>query len=338
MICQKRAYTLILLGMMTFSSVWALTINISPDANLANNQAALASFQRAAAQWERWLADPITVTINAGLADLGNSSIIGQAGSVMLSSTYNSLAGQVYNDSLNEADDAIVSYLPNASAFSVNLPTNFTFSGKLMATKANLKALGYTGLDASFGVADASITFNTQFNFDYDNRDGINGMDFESVAVHEIGHALGFVSIGDTLDYYAANNITSGVVDVGVLDLFRFNASNTPTTANEFTTKAREVRPGQAAIFTDVYSSYAMATGAYTGDGRQASHWKDDLSTGNWIGIMDPTISYNQILGLTGADLRAMDLIGYEVNVPEASSYLLFLLGIFVLRFARKRS
>jgi hypothetical protein len=32
-----------------------------------------------------------------------------------------------------------------------------------------------------------------------------------------------------------------------------------------------------------------FSTGLYQGDGNQASHWKDDVLTGSFIGIMDPT-------------------------------------------------
>ncbi len=326
----------ILSGIMSISPLWALTIDLVPDANLSGNQAALNAFRRAAAQWERWLSDPITVTINVGMQNLGSSTIIGQAGSTTLQSSYDNLAYAVYADSLDEPDDGIVAYLPNASAVSFNLPTGYTFTGNLTATKANLKALGYTGLDQMFGVADGTITFNTQFGFDYDNSDGVSGMDFESVASHEIGHILGFTSVVDTIDYYV-NQGMSGAVNVNVLDLFRFNANNAPITATDFTIKPRELRPGQAAVFSDVINQYAMSTGAYTGDGRQASHWKDDLQLGYYVGIMDPTMNYNQITNITAADIRAMDLIGYEF-VPEASSYLLLLLGILTLRFLRKRS
>ena len=331
---NKFIFWVLLLNIMLFPSLYALTINLSPDANMAANLDAMAAFQRAAAQWQNWLTDPITVTINVGMQDLGSSTIIGQSGAVHLNTTYNNLASAVYNDSTNEIDDAIVGYLPTSMSF--NMPTGFTYNGYLFATKANLKALGYTGLDESFGVADASITFNTQFAFDYDNRDGVNGMDFESVAVHEIAHALGFVSVVDEIDYYIKQG-QSGSIYAGVLDLFRFNASNAPTTTATFTTNARELRPGVDAVFSDLSNQYAMSTGQFTGDGRQASHWKDDYYTGSWIGIMDPNISYGQIYNIQAADLRALDLIGYEVAIPEASSYLLFLLGILGFRILRKK-
>lgn len=316
--------------------VHALTINLVADAGLSSNQAALDAFRRAAAQWESVLFDPIVVTLNVGLANLGNSSIIGQAGSVSLTSSYANFANAMYGDSLNEPTNSIVGYLPT-SAPTFILPTGFSYNGGLTATKANLKALGFTGLDTQFGVADGTITFNSQFSFDYDNRDGVSGMDFESVAAHEIGHALGFVSIVDQVDYYV-NQGTPTSVSAYLLDLFRFNAANNPSSTSQFTTLARELRPGQSAVYDDVNYEYGLSTGLYTGDGRQSSHWLDNGITGNWIGIMDPTLAYNVSLNLTSADVRVLDLLGYETTpIPEPTSLCLFALGIASLYFARRK-
>src|SRR5207249_10937738 len=116
-----------------------------------------------------------------------------------------------------------------------------------------------------------------------------------------------------------ADNLTT-------LDLFRFPASHAPTTAFEFNTFKRELKPGVASVFTDTSVSYAMATGAVQGDGNQASHWKDDELTGTFIGIMDPTLGYGVSENVSDSDFRAMDLIGYNVEaVPEPSTIALML-------------
>ncbi|MFH7813512.1 NF038122 family metalloprotease, partial [Acetobacter lovaniensis] len=77
-------------------------------------------------------------------------------------------------------------------------------------------------------TADGSITFSSAFAFDFDPTDGIeaNSFDFIGVAIHEIGHALGFVSGVDTYDGRTSpgsTNLSSleGSVVASQLDLFR---------------------------------------------------------------------------------------------------------------------
>ena len=59
-----------------------------------------------------------------------------------------------------------------------------------------------------------------------------------------------------------------------------------------------------------------FATGAYNGDGGQASHWKDATGAnkcGPQIGIMDPTFCYAQRGEITATDLAAFDAIGFNI-------------------------
>ena len=82
-----------------------------------------------------------------------------------------------------------------------------------------------------------------------------------------------------------------------------------------------------------------MSTGAFTGNGSQASHWLDDsLNSSVMIGMMDPSIVHGQTFTVTDADLRALDLIGYEITTPEPSTFLLGALGIVgLLGWGRRR-
>ena len=64
------------------------------------------------------------------------------------------------------------------------------------------------------GGGDAAIGFNSAFPFDFDPNNGVdsNKVDFDSVATHELGHALGFLSESGGPVY----------APVSVWDLFRF--------------------------------------------------------------------------------------------------------------------
>ncbi len=292
----------------------AFDIVLNPNATLSTNTAALAAFERAAANWEQYISDPIIVTIDAGFSSLG-PGILGSTSPVVLSNTYDSIRDLIVTDATDEgADDLVATRVPTRAQFSALLPGGFTLTNSLLVNKANLKALGIAGLDQQFGVADGTINFSTNFNFDFDNSDTMNTnfTDFETVATHEIGHLLGFISSVDTVDRNA-----SGAISPFTLDLFRFannTAGSDPSTLPQFMTNARSLLTGGDSITDDVNSEFRMSTGVNKGDGRQASHWKDgDLMGGNVIGVMDPTLAAGQVIEITNADLRAFDLIGYDI-------------------------
>ena len=104
------------------------------------------------------------------------------------------------------------------------------------------------------------------------------------------------------------------------LDLFRFGAHANPSTPGEFTSFPRDLRPNVPAYFDDLSNEWSFSTGAFTGDGRQASHWKDDSLTGVNIGLMDPTLSPGVIMQISEADVRSLDVIGWDFEEPAAGA------------------
>jgi len=298
-------------------------ININPGANLAANPAALAAFNRAADQWEARITSNATITIDANLAKLG-TGILGQAGSTQWYVPYDLLRTALVNDATQPGKSILASLPVTPPSFITPASSTYTFdSSWFIATQANLKVLG---IPFTPTASDANITFTTRtgISFDFDNSNGVTSgaYDFETVAAHEIGHALGFVSSVDDIDYYLSNPYP-GTPEVNpyVLDLFRFATTTHPTNGAEFASFSRDLTPGVVSNFDDTVNRFRFSTGAYTGDGNQASHWKADDITGSYIGIMDPTLSPGTIGPITEADWRALALIGYDVvAVPEPGS------------------
>ncbi|MGB8170451.1 MAG: NF038122 family metalloprotease, partial [Chthoniobacteraceae bacterium] len=308
------------------TNLGAFDIVIAPGSALSGNPAALAAFNRAAQAWEARISDPITVTINADLASLA-SGIIGSTSAVTIQAGYTTIRDRLVADAAADSGDAITASLPTAAQFLATIPSGSTLDGSLLGTKANLKAIGFSNLDTSFGATDATITFSTNFAFDFDNSDGVTPgfMDFETVATHEIGHALGFIS--------SVDGVNAGDTSIApyLLDLYRFanNTADDPGSAAEFAAFTRNLVPGVDAITDQIFgtpSEWRMSTGLNNGtfsgtDGRQASHWKADELTGEYIGMMDPTLAFGVVQALTEADFRSLDLIGYDiVTVPEFST------------------
>jgi hypothetical protein len=54
---------------------------------------------------------------------------------------------------------------------------------------------------------------------------------------------------------------------------------------------------------------------------------------------MIPALGYQQVVGISGADLRALDVIGWEVaSVPEPATWGLSAAGLLAIGWLRRRS
>lgn len=350
----------------------AINIVLRPDAsfsNAPNGAQALYAFQKAANYWNQTLtgaANMQTINIAVSYAPLA-PNVIGQAGSARYDVATASVYGQLAANAGTALDAIAVANLVPLTAdggvgfrrapalagdpltgLGLNITPGSVFDNNdsynnlvMYANGANLKALGY---DVGNSAIDAQITFSSEFAFDFDPTDGISygTQDFTSVAVHELGHALGFVSGGDYYDVYGAPNGPGATFPVrwddesvlSVLDLFRRSTNGPSNSGFDPATGKRYIQldPNRGAMFTiDGLTPFngnntgsQFSTGRYNGDGNQMSHWKEGAGYTDendcfvplpaQIGIMDPTSGSCQQGIVTANDLAAFDAIGYNLN------------------------
>ena len=282
-------------------------------------QFAIDGFQAAADLWQSILTDDIQVNLDIDYRTL-SPGILGQAGSQRGVVPVTGVVQAMGTDALSVDDAIAVANLPTTQSVSMLTSTEGTGAEELdddnsannnfLATNtANLKALGM--LNPSAPGVDAFITFSDQFSWDFDRSDGITpgSFDFIGVAVHEIGHALGFVSGVGTVDFSVnSGQNLDGFAIHSPLDLFRHSAASVAAGADIDTRafnddKFFSLDGGQTVLAT-------FSTGTQTGDGRQPSHFKDNLG----IGVMDPTASPGEYTDITEFDVTAFDVMGWDIR------------------------
>lgn len=315
-------------GELNYSST---SFELIYGSGLPTNSEARDAFDQAAANWAALLRDPVTVKIDVDFAALPEN-VLGTTSTVLLLGGYNTVRNLVADnagETNNAREAALLPNLPEFDEFDAYLPTDFSMGGYAILSQANYLALGGTRLVNK----DGSIKFSSDFSWDYDPSDGIDAgkFDFVGVAMHEIGHILGFISEVDYVDWKLSQEETADDVWPRPLDLFRFKTDDLGA-GFDFTDTPRMLVPGYSHSFYFGDGSALMATGVYNGDGRQASHWKDNLG----LGIMDPTGAPGELLVVTDIDLIALDLIGWEV-VPEPATLTLMLIGAVALVRRRRR-
>lgn len=275
---------------MSATPASALSIVLTDIGGVSEGTEALLGFTAAAKYWESVITTDVTVNIRVGFSDLGETTL-GQASS----------SGTTYQSAVYKAA------LTGASTSAIDASVVANLGDMTQQNYRTYNALGKAlGLYTNTNNVDSTIQFNNRFAWDFDTADGFTGLssDFIAVAVHEIGHALG----------WASGVTQSGRGQAANTDVLRYqNGDWSMAWGGE---PYLSIDGGDTQLFGRSW----MSTGA---DGRQTSHWKDGARIHDGvnctvllepqIGIMDPTGGICQQGIVTAADLAVLDAIGWTM-------------------------
>ena len=303
-------------------------------------------FELAAAIWATYLTDDITVSLHIGSSDrLGaDGNAVGGAVPMFYSQNYGVYQTYAEADATtSEAGEPATVDEQALASLQTGNTVDFVIDGEIvdgnseiLLTSAQAKALGMDNAIALENTTlwdrdladteglDGYIIIGNQHEWSYDyTREGEapeGTLDFLSMAMHEIGHTLGFFSgIDGSLDTIDLHSGETQVEEFSVLDLYRhsLNASSVENPDGAMS----DLTIGENAYFSidgGITSLANFATGIL-GDGYQASHWQRLEQA---LGIMDPTLAYRERLSISELDLQTMDVLGYDVNYAALDSEL----------------
>ncbi|MDJ0736605.1 MAG: NF038122 family metalloprotease [Nostocaceae cyanobacterium] len=275
------------------TSALAVTFNFSYDPGTTTQQKE--AMELAGQIWSSYLleSDTIDLNIHVAMKNLGNPETGGPLGAATPAIFLNH---QTSNQKFLQQDGSI------------------TTENTIMLTTSNYKALSNSNIPSilnNYGGLDGYIQMNTNapWHYDYTTDVSSNEYDFVTVALHEIGHTLGFIS-GVGISFVDENGNTTS--RASWLDLFRYSDESKSLGARDF-------RVGSNAYFSLFQSQFFPNLGNFStgdvsngGDGFQPAHWKHDST--NPLGIMTPVLEKGQRISISNLDLTAMGAINWDVN------------------------
>jgi hypothetical protein len=292
------------LALCTPTTAFGLAFNITytaavqADPNYANIQSAVNYVK---AEYSGLYSDPVTLnfTIDEGTVGLGQSLFSNN----YWRGSYTQLAAALIADKKTTAD--------GVATAAANLPAADPYTGgnasTWYATSAEAKALGLLNNQALF---DGTYTFDTNKTYTYDpnNRGAAGKYDFIGVTEHEFSELMGRTSQSAAFGY-------------DILDTMRFTA------------------PGvrQPALASGVYYSYdnGITAGAgYNSGGGDRQDFDGSILTDPF----NAGTSSGQAHVLSTLDKTEMDVIGWDMVVPEPGTASLFVIGLATWALRRARN
>ena len=291
-------------------------------------------FEMAGLLWSDHLADDAVVNIFVETTDLLPDKVIGGSlPGILPEQSYFKFWNAARRDITSVNDATAHDSLQSVSLFSFEFGLDYDavingqaydFNTQMKMTRANAKALDIidgndTALDG-YILMDSLPDLSLDWSYDYQRQDSIqtNNLDFLSVALHEIGHTLGFISGIDQpgwIEELSNNNRNifsrfNRIDQATPLDMFRMSSQSEVGHAIDLSIGGDPFFSADGGLNNLANFSSGQNT-QLGGDGYQASHWRKQDSQ---LGIMDPVLNLGEQREMTDLDLLAMDIIGWDLQ------------------------
>ena len=263
-----------------------VSFNFSFDPNVSSEQRL--GIEMAGVLWAQFIADDMVINIHIRSSDELPGNILGGAvPGFYADQTYATVQSSLNADRSSSTDQQVVESLEQLgdTTYTALLDAAPEQGDRLSLNRANAKALGLTN-PADREQLDGYIVFNdlsqSELEWDYDDTRVTtplpNTVDFISVALHEIGHVLGFTSgldsVSTAFDPSSQWERQERLSDTTILDLFRYSERSASS-------NSLELSVGEESYFSvdggdTVIAPFATGKqdGGANTKGYQASHWQ----------------------------------------------------------------
>ena len=311
-------------------------------------------FEMAGEFWSQHLADHATINIFVEMTDYLPENVIGAAlPGIEDNVSYEDFRSKLEQDITSDVDSLInYNQQDEIDKFTAYFISQYHEDGYkvdnneyLKMTRANAKALDIidphdSGLDGYIlmrdldGVDDGALD-SIRWHYDYSDEPIPNDhVDFLSVAIHEIGHSLGFVSGLDQANWLAGkldlnqdneddyySDLVGNLNNATPLDMLRFSQASYEESGDGENWIDMSIGGDPYLSFTGsggtAVAYFSTGVNQYLGgDGYQASHWQ---AQDNPLGIMDPVLATGQRREITELDIQVFDGIGWDIRTGDAA-------------------